>query len=265
MGVINLTPNSFSDGGKAFEQKWWEQDFDIYDIGAESTAPFNQAITQETELKRLKEYLYPHLNKLKGKTLSLDSYKIKTMESFLKTFKDFNLIINDVSGQIEPEYLELLKRHPKVHFVLGHNLVPKREQTSLHMNYAQKRLSDIKGYFQERLGILQDHHLENRVIFDPCFGFAKTREQNIELLKDLPELIQSFDKKIPWLIGISRKSFLRNPVDMDPKLKINQEKLDAIGSTYLTKLMHELPQFSLIMRVHTPENFDRAMLALNFL
>lgn len=259
MGVINLTPDSFSDGKRAYSYPWWQDVFDIYDIGAESTAPFNQAITENEELDRLEKHLFPLKEKLRGKVLSLDSYKINTMKVFLKEFKGFSIILNDVSGKLEDQYLKILKDNPKVLFVLSHNLAPSRELTSNHMDYTQVESLNLKDYFLDKLLILKKESLSNRVIFDPCFGFSKTTQQNIKLLKNLPRLIRSFDSDIPWLVGISRKRFLRESLEMDMRQKVNQIKVDQLQSILLSKLMDQLPKRKLIMRVHLGESFDQAL------
>jgi hypothetical protein len=143
-GVMNVTPDSFSDGGdlttsEALKAKLthWLPWIDGVDIGAESTAPQNAAITSSEERKRLETTLAPLLKTWpKDLTLSLDSYQIPTVEWLLSVIpKEVPTVWNDVSGQLDSDVIRLLKQYPQLRYVLCFNPIPSRAQTSSHMEY----------------------------------------------------------------------------------------------------------------------------------
>lgn len=259
MGVINVTPDSFSDGGTYQNKNLKSLKFDILDFGAESTAPFNKAISASEEQTRLKNFFSPIANKW----VSLDSYKLETMKWFKEEFPSQKTIFNDISGQLEDEYLEFLQGQDS-YFVFSHNLVPTRQESSSHMKFTQDSL-DFYAYFDQALEKIDQRGLLDKVILDPCFGFAKTREQNISLLKKLPELVKRFNSDIPWLIGISRKSFLRNPPNLNPKKEEFKRKLDQIGSTIMASLIKDLKGRKVIFRTHEEESFHLALESSQYL
>jgi dihydropteroate synthase len=215
MGVINLTPNSFSDGGEVTPDLFLQKIeslavCDALDFGAESTAPFNQAISWELEWERISPYL--NLIKKLPVTLSLDTYHPETIEAFLRFYHDEkmkqNLIWNDVSGKFDENVRDFLKRDDKFWYVFCHNLSPVRELTSSHMDYLDPNLS---------LKNLIDYFLpfkKPRVIFDPCLGFSKTYEQNWMILNNWQQLLSGINHQ-DWLIGFSRKSFLRKKYSLE--------------------------------------------------
>lgn len=264
MGVINLTPNSFSDGNANFIQNLLKNlsSFDLLDFGAESTAPFNEKVSAELEWERLSQLL-PYKEQLRNKVLSLDTYKTQIMEKFIGEFNNHQIILNDVSGQLETEYLEILKANPEVLFVYSHNLVPSRLETNSHIDFVGEEKPDLIHYFSKAMELLKKHGLEKRVIFDPCFGFAKSREQNIELLRELPKLIQGFSKDQPWLIGVSRKSFLRKPPNLNVKDPAVQAQLDREQTVIIKDLMGKLSGYKIIFRTHTENSFKNACLSID--
>ncbi len=251
MGVVNATPDSFSDGGKAntpesFNLKLQEfKDADIIDIGAESTAPFNNPIVAEQEIDRLGIVNFEALKTFPR--VSIDSYHLDTVRYFAKNFQGpGELIWNDVSGVFGVKTQELLKEFPHMSYVFSHTNVPEKSETSHHMNY----LTDELNIF-EKFQNFSKRDIKNKVYLDPCFGFSKTREQNHELIKKLPELIREFDKD--FIIGVSRKSFLRFsdlPKD-DPKLILETEVHQSI---ILSKLIDQLKDLkrTLYFRMHDP-------------
>jgi len=276
MGVINITPNSFSDGGDytshaAFTKKFnglldWA---DIIDIGAESTAPFNEQIGAELELSRFEEYLFPYVAATEDPetTLSIDSYRPEVfyeVGNFLNTmWPKTNLIFNDVSGKIDEDLLELLKdKKLKFDYVFCHNLCDNRSNTSKHMDFTSPNLAPFvfieavifhlnEGY--KKLNQYCDKFNLNRKIYlDPCFGFSKTRFQNQLLLKHMDTLISGIPASASVLYGISRKSFLRIPEDMDAKLPENKMILDAMQSVLVYELLKENKNTEFILRTHDP-------------
>jgi dihydropteroate synthase len=208
MGVLNLTPDSFSDGGKYSEPdrafaralELEEEGADILDIGAESTRPGSARITAAEELRRL----VPVLKRLKEKLtipISVDTYKAEVAE---RAFELGAEIINDPSGlTMEPQLARTVSNHDGG-LVLNHmrgrpetwaKLGPMREPVATIVKDLEAAVSRARG-----VGIDK-----SRLVIDPGFGFGKRKEQNSLILDRLGEL-SALDQ--PILVGPSRKSFL---------------------------------------------------------
>jgi dihydropteroate synthase len=247
MGVMNVTPNSFSDGGElslsSFQKKIISfGEVEALDIGAESTAPMNGPISWKEEWERLKPYM-PLLGEYKG-ILSFDTYHTETIEEILRWYKDHGwdreIIWNDVSGKFDGLVYDFLSMSPKFSYVLCHNLAPTRALTGKHMDYVDPHLTLEK---------IRDFFLPfsiPRIIFDPCLGFSKTFEQNWEILNRFGEL-QKMTGHHRWLLGFSRKSFLRKKFN----LTINdRDELDRVHNQVLSRLeMHG----EVWIRTHRPD------------
>jgi len=220
LGVINLTPNSFSDGGKAFSEKAFflsierliKLDCRIIDIGAESTAPMNEAITDFEERIRL-ELSFEGLKQFKDQIemVSLDSYRPKTAMWFFKELRNLGFaphqfMWNDVSGVNDGAHLDFLESFTDSSYVFSHNLAPERELSGFHMDYLEE---GDGGELLEKLRSFFSEMQNSRVYFDPCFGFSKTNEQNLFLLQNWQALV-SFFPEANWLLGVSKKSFMRS-------------------------------------------------------
>lgn len=256
MGVINLTPNSFSDGGELLTPAGVEKrilsfgTIDALDVGAESTAPFNSAIGASEEWKRLDPFL-PLLKSLKI-PLSIDTYHVETIERIAHLWHleqiTTPLIWNDVSGKFDNAVKSFLKQNKNFYYVFCHNLAPSRELTTKHMEY----LSAAEG--EAFLGELTDYFLpyvQERVIFDPTLGFSKTYEQNWTILNGMKTL----QEKIPayeWLLGFSRKSFLRKKMGVGAITAENRESIDIYHQKVLNDLKGSL-KGSVWVRTHRPE------------
>jgi dihydropteroate synthase len=243
MGVLNVTPNSFSDGGKFFEPSQIESrlnfldQFDVIDIGAESTAPMNTSLNHSMEWERWKLVL-PYLKHLKA-VISVDTYHPETIFEILKYFKDEKLsqklIWNDVSGKFDDYVVEFLKSGHD--YIFAHNLSPQRELAGRHMDYVCPELH-LEDYFIDKK--------HPQIIFDPCLGFSKTYEQNWWILENFAHLTKSIGHK-RWLLGFSRKSFLRKKYD-----SLDNEKLDQIHKDELMKAISDYSG-ELWVRTHRPE------------
>ncbi len=208
MGVLNLTPDSFSDGGKYSEPdrafaralELEEEGADILDIGAESTRPGSARITAAEELRRL----VPVLKRLKEKLtipISVDTYKAEVAE---RAFELGAEIINDPSGlTMEPQLARTVSNHDGG-LVLNHmrgrpetwaKLGPMRDPVATIVKELEAAVSRARG-----VGIDK-----SRLVIDPGFGFGKRKEQNSLILDRLGEL-SALDQ--PIMVGPSRKSFL---------------------------------------------------------
>lgn len=247
MGVMNVTPDSFSDGGDLTSLDLFSEKLesfgtiDALDIGAESTAPKNKSISEEEEWERLKIFL-PMLRTLNS-ALSIDSYKPETVFKVVRWWKDnklhFPLIWNDVSGKFDEAANEFLKAYPSFRYVFCHNLAPSRELTSKHMDFVSEELN-LRDYFLP--------HKKENVIFDPCLGFSKTYEQNWWILENFGELQRDIDWN-HWLIGFSRKSFLQKKSGLSLSGK---EALDRFHVEELKRLSDDWSG-EVYVRTHRPE------------
>jgi len=288
MGVLNITPNSFSDGGlysslENCTKKMAEilsSEVNYLDVGAESTAPFNKPCTEEIEKKRVEDILIPSLLQLSlrddcsdffsGGTLSLDTYRPEIFSFVVRQlsprFPHLKFLWNDVSGIIDEKTLTVLRENPESDYVYCHNLAPTREQTSFHKDFvASGGLTDfldhLKAYFQRGLDFFKGHGLQERVYFDPCFGFSKTLKHNEYLLKNLPVLIDHFPKEMKWVIGVSKKSFLREAIKERRSSSQDWEAVEFLHTGFLSLWFAQLREHKLVMRVHNPNVFHGALKA----
>ena len=257
MGIINITPDSFSDGGKfnrpyTFTQRIQQlNQAHILDLGAESTAPFNAPIAGNLEYRRFQELKvaeYPW-----QQLVSIDTYRPQTFQMLQDRFT-FPLIWNDVSGKLDRPLADVLQRFPRSPYIFGHNLSPKREQTSDHLHYPYRGSQatfreHLLRYFHQAQEFWQRHQLQNPLIFDLCFGFSKTYQQNWYLLGHLEELLELFPQKQCWLIGISRKSFIRK------KAREIQKSDEQLHYQLIQRYRKHLKNHRLIFRGHYPQVF----------
>ena len=211
-GILNITPDSFSDGGKhnskitAIEhvKKLIDNGFDVIDIGAESTRPNAKPITSEKEICRLdgiiKEIYHITQSCEKEIKISLDSRNYKTIKKYI----DYIDIINDVSGLEDKRIINIGKERGKK-LVLMHNLgVPSDPNNMFDENLDIIDL--LSEWIKEKKKILSKFNLDQKnIIFDPGIGFGKGHFHNIEIINRVNELKKfGFD----LLIGHSRKRFL---------------------------------------------------------
>lgn len=263
MGVINITPDSFSDGGKYTSlssikdqiQHFRNYGCKCFDFGAESTAPFNRAISEREEQDRLLP-LFELIRSGEFKedeTLSFDTYKLSTFRKIITFVRECGLrnkvLFNDVSGALDEGLFSLMNEF-EFDYIFSHSLVPTREQASDHMEYLSEEI-DLLKYFNDAKKVFEKRNLLERVIFDPCFGFSKTAEQNLELINKTHQWIGASDK---WVFGISRKSFLRA---LSPS-KDRAEQVffsELLHGQVLVNWMKNLQSQSILIRIHDPAVF----------
>ena len=208
MGIVNVTPDSFSDGGKhattasAVKHALYlvNSGADILDIGGESTRPGAEPVTQKEELKRV----IPVIEKLAGKTeaaISIDTQKPVVAKAALKAGAS---IINDIAANRENEAMWQLVAETKSGYVAMHMLGdPKTMQRN--PKYADV-LNDVEAFFYCRMERWTDWGMSlEQVVLDPGIGFGKTLEHNLALLKGLERLTRM---ERPLAVGTSRKSFI---------------------------------------------------------
>ena len=205
MGILNVTPDSFSDGGRyvdhaaavAHAHALVDAGADIIDIGGESTRPLAQAISQQEEMDRV----LPVLEQLSTLdiALSLDTRHAAVMREGLARQVD---LINDVSALSDPASLALLA-DSRAGVCLMHKQGD--PHTMQHRPHYQDVVSEVHAYLTQRLEIaLEAGIARERILIDPGFGFGKTVAHNFALLAQLPR----FATLAPVLVGLSRKSML---------------------------------------------------------
>jgi len=211
MGILNVTKNSFYDGGKfftvekaverAFEIK--EEGADIIDIGAESTRPFSEGIPLNEELRKIEEVLVA-LNKSNfDLPVSVDTQKSEVAKIAIALGAE---IINDVSaGTNDQEILNVVSENKK-HIVLMHKRgTPKNMQVDPHYDDVVKEVKE--ELFDFASNAIKHGIKKEKIIVDPGIGFGKKTEHNIKLIFHLDELTSP---NYPLLIGVSRKSVIGN-------------------------------------------------------
>lgn len=202
MGIVNVTPDSFSDGGKYFGAATAVQHAlqlvkdgaDILDIGGESTRPGSAPVPVEEELKRVIPII-KQLGKKITMPISIDTYKPEVARA---AFTAGASMLNDITGLQNPEMMKLIA-HVKVPVVMMHMQgTPQIMQQQPHYENVVKEVYD---FFKRQIAVAKKHGIKH-VILDPGIGFGKTLEHNLELLKHLKFF---HDLKKPLLVGTSRK------------------------------------------------------------
>lgn len=204
MGVLNVTPDSFSDGGKwntAENSRIHAEDMisdgaDILDVGAESTGPGSTALTAAEEIRRLDDCLSGILE-VSTVPVSVDSYHYETIEYALHRGAH---IVNDIWGfQQDDGSMARVSAEAGVPVVLMHN--------SRDGKYGSDIIDSMKNFFDRSLHIAFGAGVkEENIILDPGIGFSKDSSQNMEILQRLDELTGAYP--FPWLLGVSRKRFI---------------------------------------------------------
>lgn len=201
MGILNVTPDSFSDGGKyarldqaLFHVEEMQKDgMDIVDIGGESTRPGYTLIPDEEEIERV----VPVVEAVKERfdiPVSLDTYKSKVARAGIRAGAD---LINDIWGLKYDDQMASVIREAEIPCVLMHN-----RKEAVYGNFMEDVLKDLK----ETIAIAHEAGIEDeKIILDPGIGFGKTREQNLEMLNRM-ERVRELG--YPVLLGTSRKSVI---------------------------------------------------------
>lgn len=208
MGVLNVTPDSFSDGGlyldpKRAEERAWEmveEGADIIDIGAESTRPGAEPLPLEEELRRVMPVLEA-LGPSFPVPISIDTYKAKVAEEALKAGAS---IVNDISGLgFDQDMAEVVAHYGAALVIMHIKGTPKDMQ--LNPTYGDV-LGEIKAYLRERIEKAEKAGVRSdAIIVDPGIGFGKRLEHNLEIFRRMKEL-EELGK--PILVGPSRKRFI---------------------------------------------------------
>lgn len=214
MGILNVTPDSFSDGGNYTElekalnhaREMIEQGADIIDLGGESTRPGHKKVEADEELKRVIP-IVKSLKKNLNVKVSIDTYKAEVAEESLKLGAD---MINDVWGLRKDRDMASTIAKYDAYVCIMHN-----QDGTL---YDKDIIESIKEFLMESIKIAKDAGIdEKKIILDPGIGFGKTFEQNLEVMGRLEELKEL---GYPLLLGTSRKSMIGNILNVEPKYRV---------------------------------------------
>lgn len=240
MGIINVTPDSFSDGGQYTQVesavdhalKLIEDGADVLDIGGESTRPNATPVPLEEELQRVVPVIEALVAKNIQVPISIDTYKPAVMKAALAAGAS---IVNDVRALQEPTALQIVAESNAGVCLMHMQGTPQTMQENPHY---ENVVTEVKDFLRQRrdaclaAGIQQD-----RLLLDPGFGFGKTRAHNIALAKSLAELL---DLECPLLVGLSRKSVLGqvtgNDVDARLYASIAAAVISAMQGAHLLRV-----------------------------
>ena len=250
MGVLNLTPDSFSDGGLYNNKSsgyrraiyLFNKGCDILDIGGESTRPGSKEVKIDIEWKRI-EAILKKLSKL-NKFISIDTRKSKIMSKSL----NYRIsLINDVSGlSHDPDTIDLLRRSNSP-FVIHHMKgVPENMQKK--PKYKNVVL-EIYDFFEKKIKQLRENGIKhNNIILDPGIGFGKDLKHNITILNNI-SIFHSLG--FPVMLGVSRKRFIKD-------ISGNNDSKERLGGT-ISSCLSSMMQGVQILRVHDVNEVNQAI------
>jgi dihydropteroate synthase len=240
MGILNVTPNSFFDGGKyknedellARTQKMLTEGATFIDVGAYSSKPNAEFVSEEEEISRI----IPVVNLLQKHfpdiILSIDTFRAGVAKICIENGA---AVINDISaGKLDDKMLETIAKFQVPYIMMHMKGTPQTMQTLVQY---EDIIKEMLFYFSERIAAARVLGI-NDLIVDPGFGFAKTLEQNFEVFQK-SELFQVLE--LPLLVGVSRKSMIYKTLDSNAEMALN-------GTTVLNTIA--LTKGAKILRVH---------------
>lgn len=240
MGILNITPDSFYDGGKynSVEQiknqieKMIISGADIIDVGGYSSRPGAKDISIKDELNRVIPVIKLIKKQYKNIIVSIDTFRSKVAAEAIISGAD---IVNDISGgNLDSDMFETVSKY-QVPYILMH--MRGNPQNMMNKSNYEDVTKDVCKYFSERIVKAKSFGI-NDIIIDPGFGFAKTIKQNYELLNNL-EILNQFER--PILVGVSRKSMIYKTLKTTPEEALN-------GSSILNTI--SLIKGAKILRTH---------------
>ena len=250
MGVVNVTPDSFSDGGLYFDKdkaverglELAEQGADILDVGGESTRPGSEPIPAEEEKKRV----IPVISELRKNTdvlISVDTTKSEVAEQALDAGAD---IINDISAFRFDERMPLLVSEKRAPVILMH--MKGTPKTMQRRPFYENLYQEIVCFLEERINTSLSYGIkQEKIIIDPGIGFGKNLTHNLSIIKNL-RFLENLDR--PILVGVSRKSFIGKILNLPP--------LDRTEGSIASAVLSVL-NGAHILRVHEVEPVRRAI------
>ncbi len=250
MGILNVTPDSFSDGGKYgntkqaldFALKMEEEGADIIDIGGESTRPGAKPVDFEEELNRV----IPVIEGIRKKSdivISIDTYKSNIAEKAIIAGAN---IINDISGLRFDNNMVHLASKLQVPIIIMHMLGnPQNMQTD---PFYTDLIEELILFFRERVDLITlNGIIKNNIILDPGIGFGKTINHNFTIIRELNRIVEM---GFPVLVGPSRKSFIGLTLNLTP-----EERIEGTAAAVTAAIMNG----SRIVRIHDVKEMSRVV------
>ena len=240
MGILNITPNSFYDGGKySLEKnaiskvdKMLNEGATFIDIGAYSSKPNAEFVSEEEELKRIIPVVKTLIKEFPETLLSIDTFRSSVAQECINNGA---ALINDISaGNLDEKMIEVIASN-NVPYIMMH--LRGTPQTMQNQTNYENLIKEMILYFSDKISKARNLGIHDLII-DPGFGFSKTTDQNFEILSNL-ELFKMLD--LPILTGISRKSMIYKTLDTNPEEALN-------GTTVLNTIA--ITKGANIIRVH---------------
>ena len=240
MGILNVTPNSFYDGGKHKEinsiihqvDKMLSEGADFIDIGAYSSKPSAEFVSEEEEIKRLVPIVKSLVETFPNIVLSVDTFRAQVAKA---SVEHGVAMVNDIAaGLLDDKMLETVAEL-KVPYIMMH--MRGNPQTMQSLTDYNDIVKEMIFYFSERIQKARSFGISD-IVIDPGFGFAKTLEQNYEVLHKM-ELFEMLE--LPILVGVSRKSMIYKVLESSPQEALN-------GTSVLNTIA--LQKGAKILRVH---------------
>lgn len=240
MGILNITPNSFFDGGMyknesevlSRVEKMISEGATFIDVGAYSSKPSAEFVSEKEEIERIIPFVDSIVKHFPNAILSIDTFRSEVAKACIESGA---AIINDISaGLLDDKMLETIAKYKTPYIMMHMKGTPQTMQKFIQYDDIVK---EILFYFSERIAAAR-HLGINDLIVDPGFGFAKTTEQNYEVFKKM-DLFELFE--LPVLIGISRKSMIYKTLNFSAEEALN-------GTTVLNTIA--LTKGANILRVH---------------
>ena len=250
MGILNITPDSFYDGGRYTNTKntlvrvkeMLDQGVDIIDIGAESTRPGSLSVSLDEELSRLIPVV-SEIRKISKIPLSIDTTKADVIRELIQYEIQ---IINDISAGSDNSMIKLAKDN-NLHISLMH--MQKKPETMQEKPTYKNVISEIHGYLAERFQRCIDQGIDkNKIIIDPGFGFGKTVKHNYTILNNLKKFSDLTDN---ILVGISRKSMIGAVTNKEPSDRLHgslaAETISIMNKAKIIRV-HDISETSVMMK-----------------
>lgn len=236
MGILNVTPDSFSDGGKHFavedalERAWGivEEGADILDIGAQSSRPGAEMLSPAEEIQRIEKILHTLSQENFPLPISLDTYHPEVLTYCLD--QKWVQIANDIMGLRNPQMVQVVNQYQIPVIAMHMFETPQTMQENFHY---ENIIEDLVSYFEDLLKIRGEN-----IVIDPGIGFGKSVDHNLEIIAKL-DRFQSLE--VPILLGASRKSFMGKCLGLEVAERL--EPSLAIATWAVQKGVH-------ILRVH---------------
>ena len=254
MGILNVTPDSFSDGGKYLEKntainhalEMIDEGADIIDIGGESTRPFSDPVSLKEEISRV----VPVIEGIRKKSdicISIDTTKSQVATAALNSGAS---VINDVSAmEVDPLMVDVALKFDCPLIIMHMKGTPKNMQDDPQY---ESLISDIKDYLLDRIDFIISKGINpKKIVIDPGIGFGKTVENNFEIIKNLNHFTTM---NFPVLLGASRKSFIG--------ISLNLPEKDRLEGSLAANIIG-LQNGAKIFRVHDVAETNKALIIAN--